>query len=80
MIYPTSLRKMLLRDVLTSAFGGFCEAFENLFGDDNVIQGFMNSFGALWNLFHTEIDFPNLFQTRICFQTKRLTAQRFWWI
>ena len=38
MIYPTSLREMLLQDVLTSTFGGICEGFEN-------------SFGALMNLF-----------------------------
>ena len=38
MIYPTSLREMLLQDVLTSTFGGICEGFEN-------------SFGALKNLF-----------------------------
>ncbi len=36
-IYPTSLRKMLLWDVLTSTFGGICEDFENWFDDDNVI-------------------------------------------
>ena len=67
MAYPTSLKKMLLQDVVTSTFGDICEDFEN-------------SFGALWNLFRRRSTFRNLFQTEFALPTKRLGLQLFWLI
>ena len=59
MTYPTSLKKMLLQDVVTSTLGDICEDFEN-------------SFGALWNLFRRKSTFRNLFQTEFCFTNQKV--------
>ena len=67
MTYPTSLKEMLLQDVVTSTSGDICEDFEN-------------SFGPLWNLFRRKSTFRNLFQTEFALPTKRLGFQLFWLI
>ena len=67
MTYPTSLKEMLLQDVVTSTSGDICEDFKN-------------SFGPLWNLFRRKSTFRNLFQTEFALPTKRLGFQLFWLI